>query len=198
LTDSKLTERVDPRRLLVAWLKVSLQSFGGGTATLALIRREFVDREGWVTEERFLRDWSLCQLAPGINLIALSILLGRRLAGWFGVLISLAGLLLPSFAITVILTALYARYDHTALVGRAMHGVIPAVAAIGLATAFSMAKPIFAGLREVGDLKFGFYVLLFGLGIACSWIWRIPTIGVALGSGAVGSVFNILWERRTS
>src|SRR5579862_1356684 len=92
-----------PRQLLKSWLRVSFQSFGGGTATLALIRQEFVTKNEWITEERFLRDWSLCQLAPGINLIALSILIGKRTMGGLGVLISLGGMLLPSAFLTILL-----------------------------------------------------------------------------------------------
>ena len=173
-----------------------MQSFGGGTATLALIRREFVDRERWLSEEQFLRDWSLCQLAPGINLIAQAVLIGNRLRGWPGVAISLAGLLLPSFAITVALTALYAQFIHSAVVGRAMNGLVPAVAAVGLATALSMGKPIYLMLRTTGGLKLVFYGALFAAAIAATWVWRLPTIAVVLGGGAAGAVFNTAWERR--
>ena len=83
------TERPTSWELLRSWLRVSLQSFGGGTATLALIRQEFVTKHEWISEDRFLRDWALCQLAPGINLVALSILIGKRTRGGPGVLISL-------------------------------------------------------------------------------------------------------------
>src|SRR5580658_9554072 len=117
---AKAAERPTSWELLFSWLRVSLQSFGGGTATLALIRQEFVTKHEWITEERFLRDWSLCQLAPGINLVALSILIGKRTRGGLGVLISLSGLLLPSFLLTVLLTAAYSRYLHTPVVNNAL------------------------------------------------------------------------------
>ncbi len=184
--------------LLKSWLKVSMQSFGGGTATLALIRSEFVDRQGWVPENQFLRDWAMCQLAPGINLIALTILIGKRLSGWLGVLISLAGMLLPSFAITVLLTAFYARYMHTNLVSHAMRGLMPAVAAVGLATAFGMGKPIYASLKELGPTRFAFFAALFAAAILAMALAHLPTVAIVLGGGALSAIFNSIWERRST
>jgi len=37
-----------------------------------------VEERGWVEEEEFARFWALCQIAPGINLIALTILIGEK------------------------------------------------------------------------------------------------------------------------
>ena len=56
-----------------------------------------------------MRYLALCTLAPGINLIALTIQIGRKLAGAGGIAASLAGLLLPSAAITCVLAALFTQ-----------------------------------------------------------------------------------------
>ena len=108
-----------PGELLRVWLSLSVQSFGGGPATLALIHRAFVERNRWIPEAEFTRDWSLCQIAPGINLFALTILIGRRLDGVRGILLSLFGLLLPSVVLTILITAFYARLQR--LVGQGRH-----------------------------------------------------------------------------
>src|SRR5947209_68832 len=102
--------------LLRVWSVIGLQSFGGGVATLALIRGAAVDRYGWITGAEFTRYWSLCQMTPGINLLALAVLLGRRCAGGRGILVALVGLLAPSFTVTVLLTAGYARVHESAAV----------------------------------------------------------------------------------
>src|SRR5438094_7868654 len=91
--------------LLRIWFGVGLHSFGGGATTLTLIRRAVVDRYGWLSEAEFTREWTLCQLAPGINLLALAILIGRRLGGARGVALALLGLLLPSVGVTIVMTA---------------------------------------------------------------------------------------------
>src|SRR5215211_2098728 len=99
-------------RQLRIWLNIGIQSFGGGAATLYLIRREAVDRRGWLSDAEYARYWGICQIAPGINILGLVILIGWQVSGAAGVALALAGLLLPSAAITILLTALYSRIEH--------------------------------------------------------------------------------------
>src|SRR5579872_5446806 len=98
--------RLSSLLILRVWLAVGIQSFGGGAATLALMRRAVVDQHHWLTDELFTRDWAICQVTPGINLIAITILIGRRIASARGILLALIGLLFPSVSITILLTAL--------------------------------------------------------------------------------------------
>ncbi|HCJ32793.1 MAG TPA: hypothetical protein DHV65_00615, partial [Ktedonobacter sp.] len=44
--------------------------------------------------------WNLCIFTPGINLVALTVLIGRKLGGTWGIVVSLAGMLLPSAMVT--------------------------------------------------------------------------------------------------
>ena len=48
-----------------AFLKLGLTSFGGPIAHLGYFRREFVERRGWIDEERFGQLLGLCQFLPG-------------------------------------------------------------------------------------------------------------------------------------
>ena len=73
------------------WFTLGIQSFGGGTATLALIQRAIVEKHRWITMEEFTRFWALCQIAPGINLFALTLLIGRKAGGALGVLVAVTG-----------------------------------------------------------------------------------------------------------
>src|SRR5262249_57006406 len=93
--------RPSPWRLLWIWAVIGAQSFGGGSATLYLIRRVAVERHGWLSDDDFIRYWGICQIAPGINILGLVTLIGWRVAAAPGALLSLCGLLLPSAAITV-------------------------------------------------------------------------------------------------
>src|SRR5262245_30440073 len=92
-------DRVSPWRLFGIWAVIGAQSFGGGAATLYLIRRETVERQGWLTDDDFSRYWSICQIAPGINILGLVSVIGWRLARAPGALLSVSGLLLPSAGI---------------------------------------------------------------------------------------------------
>src|SRR6185436_14470028 len=112
--------QTSPWRLLWIWTVIGAQSFGGGSATLYLIRRVAVDRHGWITDEDFTRYWGICQIAPGINILGLVILIGWRVAGALGALLSVGGLLVPSAGITIALTAIYAGIREVPVVRAAI------------------------------------------------------------------------------
>src|SRR5215813_13107400 len=124
--ESPLVARPTPLRLFWIWTVIGAQSFGGGSATLYLMRRVAVERYHWITDEDFTRYWGICQIAPGINILGLVILIGFRIAGPAGAMLSLIGLLLPSAAITVALTSIYAGVREAPVVRAAIAGVVPA------------------------------------------------------------------------
>ena len=171
--------------ILRVWFRLGLQSFGGGVATLALIHRAAVDREGWITDVEFTRYWALCQIAPGINLFALTILIGRKIGGAPGIAAALAGLLFPSVSITIAMTAAYARVQHATEVRAALRGVIPATIGLGLVTALQMVRSltIVAHKEGVDSLLVGALVLI-GSGAVVA-VWHVPVVAALLGSGAL-------------
>src|SRR5712692_3082546 len=105
------------------WGSIGLQSFGGGASTSLLIYREFVDNRGWLEKEEYARYWNLCIMTPGINLVALTILIGRKLGGVWGIAASLAGLLLPSAMITCLLTVSFKAVQTLPIVQAMIRGV---------------------------------------------------------------------------
>ena len=180
--------------LFRVWLSLGLQSFGGGAATLALIRRAAVETHGWVTEAEFARFWSLVQVAPGINLLALTILIGRRTAGARGIALALAGLLLPSAAVTVGLTASYQRVQDTLMVRDALHGIIPATVGLGLLTAWQIARPALVQSRREGRGNLAVSLALL-LASAAVMLWaHPPVLVILLGAGVLGAAWE--WGRR--
>jgi chromate transporter len=161
--------------LLREWLLIGLQSFGGGNATFALIRQAFVERRRWVEAEEFNRLFALVQIAPGINLLALTILIGKRLLGWRGLLLSLFGLLLPSVGMTTLLTAGYARVQHTTLAQNAMHGFLPATVGLGCVTSIQMAYTALAEAKREGNLS-----LALGLAVLAASGLAVGLLGWAV------------------
>ena len=179
-------------KLLRVWLLLSVQSFGGGTATLALIRRAAVDEQGWVSDAEFGRFWGLVQLAPGINLLALTILLGRRAAGTRGIAVSLLGLLRPSASLTALLTVGYVLVQHNFWVQAALRGIVPAVAGLGLLTSWQIALPLLRSSRRAGAVSLALSGLVL-IGSAFAAWCRLPVLAVLLSGGLVCAAGS--WRR---
>jgi chromate transporter len=188
-------------RILRIWFGFGLQSFGGGVATLALIRRAAVEEERWITDLEFTRFWGLSQIAPGINLFALTILIGRKIGGAAGIVAALAGLLLPSVTITIVMTALFARVRHAPSVQAALHGLLPATIGLGLATTLQTVRPIAVLARKEGAGSLLVSALaLVGSGAAVA-LWHVPVIAALAAGGALCALHAWLRsaaERRTA
>jgi chromate transporter len=176
-------------RLFLVWASIGLQSFGGGASTTLLIQRAFIEKHNWMTIEEFTHFWSLCILAPGINLIGLTILIGRKLGGGLGILASLAGLLLPSAAITCILAALFQHVEHIAAIQAALKGVIPATGAIMLVVGINFALPIIRKSYQEGILSLLASSVVIVLCALAVILLKLSAIAVILGAIFLGALF---------
>ena len=182
-------------KIFRTWLGIGIQSFGGGVTTLALIRRNVVDIHKWITEEDFNRFWALCQLAPGINLIGLTILIGRKINGFWGIVACLTGLLLPSAFITALLTAGFIAVRNLPGVQGALNGVLPATVGLGFVTACQMAnQPLQSGFkRGWGSFAFAVFILV-GSGFLL-WTGLVSVTVVLLAAAGLGALENVVAAR---
>jgi chromate transporter len=160
-------------QLFRLWAAIGLQSFGGGASTSLLIQRTFIDKHKFITIEDYIRYWNLSLFAPGVNLIAMAILIGRRLGGNWGIVCSLIGMLLPSATITCLLTAGFAQIEHLSYVQAIVNGVIPATAGVLLVVGMRNAQPQFKLARQEG------------------WVSILASIFIVVACALALIVFNI-------
>ena len=176
-------------QLFRIWASVGLQSFGGGASTTFLIQRTFIEKHKWLSMEEFTQLWNLCILTPGINLVALTILIGRKLGGAWGIAISLAGLLLPSALITCLLTVGFKSVEHLAAVQAILRGVVPATGGIMLLVGLNFALPLIRRGYKEGLLYLLASIVLV---IACALaviLLKLSVIVVVLGAVFLGALF---------
>ncbi|HEU5383166.1 MAG TPA: chromate transporter [Ktedonobacteraceae bacterium] len=142
-------------QLLRIWCSIGLQSFGGGASTSYLIYRIFVEQRNWLLPEEYNLFWNLSVMAPGINLLGMAILIGRKLCGIRGILVSIAGLLVPSAAITCLLTMGFLSVAHFPTTQAMLRGVIPATAGVMLVVCIKYAQPLLKEIKAEGLLRLG-------------------------------------------
>jgi chromate transporter len=171
------------------WLRVGAFSFGGGAATLFLLRREFVQRQRWLTGDEYNEAFALSKLTPGTNIIAQAILMGRMMAGARGVLLAIAGLMGPAVLITTLLAAFvgYVQGNHVA--EAMLAGVVPATGGMLFAIIIQMTQgQVSGGWRRYRDL--GAIVaaaVLFA-------VFHVPIPFVLIGAAALGALFPKLTD----
>jgi chromate transporter len=91
--------------LFRGFVSIGMASFGGGLT--AWVRREVVQRRGWLDDQQFLSGYALSQLVPGASNVNLAVFIGTHLRGVRGALACFAGLTAPPLVIILILGAMY-------------------------------------------------------------------------------------------
>lgn len=115
--------------LLGVFALLSLLAVGGGTAVLPEMKAVIVTRLGWLTAEQFVAIYSLGQLAPGPNMLMVSVI-GYHVAGAAGAGAALVGFLLPSSALALGVSRLWRRFEGSPWRTAIQRGLAPV--AIGL------------------------------------------------------------------
>jgi len=89
-------------RLFREMLLISSCTFGGGFVIVAFIQEKFVDKLKWLETEEMLDIISAAQSAPGPVAANTSVMLGYKLAGIPGALLSLLATSLPPLLIMIL------------------------------------------------------------------------------------------------
>src|ERR1700752_3902330 len=93
--------------LFLSFLKIGATGFGGGFAVLTHIRQIVVQARRWLNEHDFIEALGLGQRRPGTTAGNAVTYIGFRLRGWRGASVSLAGFILPSMLMMIVLAILY-------------------------------------------------------------------------------------------
>lgn len=184
-------------RVLAIWSSIGLQSFGGGASTLLLIRREFVEKRGLLSADEMTQFWNLCLFTPGINLLALTVLIGRKLGGPGGIAASLAGLLLPSATITCMLAAGFEAVQHSNVIHAVLRGVVPATAGIMGVVGFDFARPIVRRSYEEGARSLAIGLAVIAIAAVAIIHFKLSVIAVLAGAALIGVAAYTSWRTAT-
>ena len=175
--------------LFLRSLVISATTVGGGYVILSALRRLYVDKLGWIREEEMADLAAVAQSAPGAVAVNASLLVGYRLRGIGGALVSLAGCVIPPLFVMCLLAEAYRRADGLPLAARLLGGMRAGVAAVILDTALTMTK---SALREDTAARGAVFVCAAAL----CFLTDLSPAWVILAAAAVGGTRGILFLRR--
>ena len=116
--------------LFLSVMQLSAFTFGGGFVIIPLMRKKFVEKLHWLDEQEMLDLTAIAQSSPGAIAVNASILVGYRVAGVPGALLTVAGTILPPLVIIAVISMFYTAFRDNVFVGMAMNGMLAAVAAV--------------------------------------------------------------------
>lgn len=129
-SDQSKKEPVSFWSIFLTFVRIGAFTFGGGHAMLPLIRRDIVEKKGWVTEEEFIDLFAIAQSLPGVFAVNISMFLGFRLRKTMGAIVAATGATLPSFLIILLLALFFEQVKSNPVVASVMNGIRPAVVAM--------------------------------------------------------------------
>jgi chromate transporter len=134
----------------IFWLftRVAMFSWGGGPASLGLMQREVVSL-GWLTPDEFADNIALSNVLPGPTAPKVSAYVGFKLAGWQGAFSAVAGTVVPTTLLMLILIVGFFSIRDNPYTKAAIRGVRPLVVGFLVWSAYVIALPVF-GLDKQG------------------------------------------------
>ena len=126
--------------LFLTFAKIGVCTFGGGYAMLPILQRELVEKRGWATEEELSDYFAIGQCTPGVIAVNTATFIGYRRKGVPGAIVATAGVVLPSFAIILIIASFLTNFMHIAWIAHAFAGIRIAVCALIASTVWQLAK----------------------------------------------------------
>ena len=178
-------------KLFLTFLEVGAVSFGGGYGMISLIR-ETVLANGWLTESELINFIAVSESTPGPLAVNMATFIGASQGGLLGSLLATLGVVLPSFVIILLISAVLRNLLKYAGVNAFLSGVRPCVVALILATALTLALDTLLGFPSLGN---GLTVnarglILFALLISIRLIYKrlrrkkpSPILMIALSAG---------------
>lgn len=176
-------------RLFLSTFLLSAFTFGGGYVIVPLMKQKFVNQLGWIEESEMLDLVAIAQSSPGAMAVNASILVGYRMAGVPGALISVGGTALPPLIILSVISLFYVVFRDNQIVSLVLRGMNVGVAAVICDVVLTMGGGI---LRQ----KRWLYVAVMLLAFCASWFLKVNVVLVILCCGAIGAADTLLSRRK--
>ena len=130
------------RTLFLSSLQLSAFTFGGGYVIVPLMRRRFVEQLHWIDEEEMLDMTAIAQAAPGAMAVNAALLVGYRMAGFVGALVTMAGTILPPLLMLTVISYFYEAFRDNTVVALILKGMRAGVAAVIADVVVTMARGV--------------------------------------------------------
>lgn len=123
--------------LFFTFFKIGALTFGGGYAMIPFVREQVL-AHGWLTETELLNMIAVSESTPGPIAVNMATFVGSEEAGVLGAALATIGVVLPSFLIILLISALLKNFLKYNGVKAFLSGVRPCVVALILGTATTL------------------------------------------------------------
>ncbi len=152
-------------KLLIGLLKIGTVGYGGGAATMPLMKKEFIEKHGMLTEEEFIEILAICNVLPGPLITKYCAVLGYRIKGIVGAILAVIAIILPSSIMLLVILGVLKNVEMNEHITNMINAIFPVVAVILTMLVFDFFKMAKAklNLKEIVIALSVFGIMLLGL-----------------------------------
>jgi chromate transporter len=171
-------------QMILYMLRLGTFGFGGPVALVGYMRRDLVERRGWITESDYREGLALAQMMPGPLAAQLGIYFGYVHYRVVGATLAGIAFVLPSFLMVVALGWAYTHFGGLSWMQAVFYGVGAAVVGIIAMSAYKLTTKsigkdkllwgIYLTLAAVTVVTESEIAWLFIAGGLLNWFWRAP------------------------
>ncbi len=146
-------------QLFIEFFTLGLFTFGGGYAMIGLLE-DRMRKRGWLESEEILDCIAVTQTLPGVIAVNMSVYVGYRMKGIKGALVSVFGMVLPSFVIIILIAMFMENFGEEPHIRGALKGIRIATCGLILSAALRLAGKTFDKVKG-NKADTAFSVILF-------------------------------------
>jgi chromate transporter len=182
-------KKKDYFKLFRIMFTLSAFTFGGGYVIVSLMKTEFVDKLKWIEDDEMLNLVAIAQSSPGAVAVNGSILVGYKVGGIIGSIVSIFGTILPPFIILSVISVGYNQFKENIYVGAFLKAMQPAIAAIIASVVIKL------GLNIIKQKQIYFIVIMI-VAFLVTFFLKINVIFIILTCALLGGIYAVIKQKR--
>ncbi|NNJ30835.1 chromate transporter [Lacrimispora defluvii] len=168
------------RKLFSSTFYLSAFTFGGGFVIIPLMKKKFVDDLHWIEEDEMLNLAAIAQSSPGAVAVNASILLGYKVSGILGALVTILGTILPPLIIISVISLFYTAFRDNTVVNAVLKGMQAGVAAVIADVVINLGSNV---IKEKNIVS----ALVMVCAFAATFFFKVNVMYIILVCGCIGA-----------
>lgn len=168
-------------KLFASMFYISAFTFGGGYVIVPLMRKKFVNEYHWIEEQEMLDLTAIAQSTPGPIAVNAAILVGYRVAGYLGSMITIIATVLPPLIILSVISVVYTAFINNLIIQYILRGMKAGVAAVIIDVVISMIISLMKDKKAIP-------IIVMISAFAATFVFKINVVIIILLSGLIGAV----------
>lgn len=176
-------------QLFLSMLYISAFTFGGGFVIITFMKRKFVDGLHWIDDQEMLDLAALAQSSPGAIAVNAAILVGWRVGGFLGMVVSVIGTILPPLTILSVISFFYAAFATNPYVALVLKGMQSGVAAVILDVVCNL------GMGVV-KTKSAVHMVVMAAAFCATFFFDVNVVYIILAAAVLGIILALTQHRK--